>query len=83
MAADAERRRCARYLNCLIGGGSACHERGAGDQASLVKFEDGAVDPLGLAKVVSIDDEAGHRIDGYTDCALSSSTSRNFSGFIL
>jgi hypothetical protein len=47
----------------LIGTTGASHQRRAGEQARLVKFEDGAVDSLGLSKIVSVDDETGHWFD--------------------
>ena len=70
VAADAEGWRGARNFDGLIGGRGASHERGAGQHARLVKFEDGAVNSRGLAKVVSVDDETGHWFDADTDCAF-------------
>ena len=36
------------------------HHRGAGEDAELVQFEDGAIDAGGEAEVVGVYDEAGH-----------------------
>lgn len=72
VAADAESRRGARNFDGLIGGRGASHERGAGEQTRLVKFEDGAVNSRGLAKVVSVDDETGHGFDADTERASPS-----------
>lgn len=63
VAAGAERWHCAREFNGLVGGSRASHECGAGEQTRPMKLEDGAIDSLGLAKIVSVDDEAGHRLD--------------------
>ena len=69
MATDAEGWRGARNFDGLISGLGASHERGAGEEACLVKFQDGAVNSSGLTKVVSVDDETGHWFDADTDCA--------------
>ena len=45
----------------VVEGGAVRHERGGGDGAGLMQFEDGAVDAAGQAEVVCVDDEArGH-----------------------
>lgn len=42
------------------------HERSAGQNARIVKFDDSAINPRALAKVVNVDGEAGHRCNADT-----------------
>lgn len=60
VTADAEGWRGTSNFDGLVGGRSASHECRAGEQARLVKFEDGAVNSPGLAKVVSVNNETRH-----------------------
>ncbi len=59
MAADAELRVRARDGDSVVEGWAGGHEGRGGEGASLGELADGAVDAMGEAEVVSVEDEAG------------------------
>ena len=60
VAADAQGRGSQRLLDGRAGSGRGCHERGAGEASVGMRFGDGAVDAVGEAEVVRVDDEPPH-----------------------
>jgi hypothetical protein len=56
VAANVELRRVLSAMYCLCKGPAACHQCSRSDNAALVRFQDGAIDAGGEAKIVSIDD---------------------------
>lgn len=59
MTADAQGRVLPGNCHGVFKGCPGCHQGCRGKRSGIVKRSDGAVDPFGQAKVVSVDDEAG------------------------
>jgi hypothetical protein len=62
MAADAQCWRGVRQANRLVSRAGTRHQRGAGEYAGVVQFDDGPVHPGGQPEVVGINNEAAHRV---------------------
>src|SRR5467141_2389095 len=80
---DAESRCPPGPENRVIKGGEVHAQRGRGNAPGVVRFNDAAVDPLGEAEVVGVDDEAApgrHGLD--SSMTTGAASSARMPGFV-
>lgn len=79
VAAYAQGRRLACGPHGIVEGGSGCHEGGGGERALYRELKNGAVDALGEAEVVGVDDEFA----GWMGCWQWSGSGGELEGWLI
>src|ERR1700678_3717030 len=62
MTAYAETRNCRCPTNRIVEGACVRHQRRGAYNSASMSFDDGAIDAVGEAKIIGVDDQAAHRV---------------------